>query len=54
MRVLLSAYGGRGDEPLVGLAVRLRALGAEVHECAPPDWAERPADSSDPIPRIAR
>ena len=30
VRVLLSTYGGRGDEPLVGLAVRLRALGAEV------------------------
>ena len=28
MRVLLSTDGGRGDEPLVGLAVRLRALGA--------------------------
>jgi vancomycin aglycone glucosyltransferase len=42
MRVLLSTYGGRGDvEPLVGLAVRLRALGAEVRVCAPPDWAER-------------
>jgi len=25
---------GRGDEPLVGLAVRLRALGAEVRVCA--------------------
>ena len=47
MRVLLSTYGGRGDEPLVGLAVRLRALGAEVRVCAPPDWAERPADSSE-------
>jgi len=47
VRVLLSAYGGRGDEPLVGLAVRLRALGAEVRVCAPPDWAERPADSSE-------
>ena len=41
MRVLLSTYGGRGDEPLVGPAVRLRALGAEVRVCAPPDWAER-------------
>jgi vancomycin aglycone glucosyltransferase len=38
MRVLLSTHGGRGDvEPLVGLAVRLRALGAEVRVCAPPD-----------------
>jgi vancomycin aglycone glucosyltransferase len=38
MRVLLSTYGSRGDvEPLVGLAVQLRALGAEVRMCAPPD-----------------
>ncbi|MFJ8792223.1 glycosyltransferase [Streptomyces sp. NPDC102462] len=38
MRVLLSTYGTRGDvEPLVALAVRLRALGAEVRMCAPPD-----------------
>jgi vancomycin aglycone glucosyltransferase len=30
MRVLLSTYGSRGGvEPLAGLAVRLRALGAE-------------------------
>ena len=30
MRVLLSTYGSRGDvEPMVGLAVQLRALGAE-------------------------
>ncbi len=44
MRVLLSTYGSRGDvEPLVGLAVRLRELGAEVQVCAPPDedFAER-------------
>ena len=47
MRVLLSTSGGRGDEPLVGLAVRLRALGAEVQVCAPPDRAERPSDSSE-------
>ena len=40
MRVLLSTYGGRGDvEPLVGLAVRLRELGAEVRICAPPDFS---------------
>lgn len=38
MRVLLSAYDSRGGvEPLVGLAVRLRELGAEVRVCAPPD-----------------
>jgi vancomycin aglycone glucosyltransferase len=38
VRVLLSTYGSRGDvEPMVGLAVRLRALGAEVRGCAPPD-----------------
>jgi UDP:flavonoid glycosyltransferase YjiC (YdhE family) len=30
MRVLLSTYGSRGDvEPMVGLAVQLRALGAD-------------------------
>jgi len=41
MRVLLSTYGSRGDvEPMVGLAVRLRALGAEMPVCAPPDFAE--------------
>ncbi|MFI2351714.1 glycosyltransferase [Streptomyces sp. NPDC019443] len=38
MRVLLSTYGSRGDvEPMVGLAVQLRALGAEVRVCAPQD-----------------
>ena len=38
MRVLLSAWGSRGDiEPLAALALRLRELGAEVRVCAPPD-----------------
>ncbi|MGH8793161.1 MAG: glycosyltransferase [Stackebrandtia sp.] len=38
MRVLLSTWGSRGDvEPVVGLAAELRALGAEVRVCAPPD-----------------
>ena len=38
MRVVLSTYGSRGDvQPLVGLAVQLRALGAEVRVCAPPE-----------------
>ena len=44
MRVLLSAYGShesRGDAlPMMGLAVQLRALGAEARVCAPPDCAE--------------
>jgi vancomycin aglycone glucosyltransferase len=34
----------RDVEPLVGLAVRLRALGAEVRGCAPPDCAEQLAE----------
>ncbi len=38
MKVLLSTYGSRGDvEPMVALAVQLRALGAHVQVCAPPD-----------------
>ena len=41
MRVLFSTYGSRADvEPIGGLAVRLRAPGAEVRVCAPPDFAE--------------
>jgi vancomycin aglycone glucosyltransferase len=40
MRGLLSTHGSRGDvEPMVGLGVRSRALGAEVRVCAPPDRA---------------
>ncbi|MEU0572277.1 glycosyltransferase [Nonomuraea sp. NPDC005983] len=52
MRVLLSTYGSRGDvEPLVGLAVRLRELGAEVRVCAPPDeeFAQRLAGVGVPL-----
>ncbi|WP_423834426.1 glycosyltransferase [Streptomyces manipurensis] len=38
MRALLTTWGSRGDvEPLVGLAVALRRLGAETVVCAPPD-----------------
>ncbi|MFE9929671.1 glycosyltransferase [Streptomyces sp. NPDC005533] len=38
MRVLLSTWGSRGDvEPLAGLAVAVRELGAEAVVCAPPD-----------------
>jgi UDP:flavonoid glycosyltransferase YjiC (YdhE family) len=50
VRALLSTYRGRGDvEPLLGLAVQLRALGAEVRVCAPPDWAERLAQFGVPL-----
>lgn len=52
MRVLLSTYDSRGGvEPLVGLAVQLRALGAEVRICAPPDdeFAERVAAFGVPL-----
>jgi vancomycin aglycone glucosyltransferase len=55
VRVLLSTYGGRGDvEPLVGLAVRLRALGAEARVCAPPDWSERLAQFGVPLVPIGQ
>ncbi len=38
MQVLLTTWGGRGDvEPLVGLAERLRARGAQVRLCVPRD-----------------
>lgn len=38
MRVLLTTWGSRGDvEPLVGLAVALRELGAQARVSAPPD-----------------
>ena len=41
MRVLLSTWGSRGDvEPLLGFAVALQELGAEVRLCAPPDFAD--------------
>ena len=50
MRVLLSTYDSRGGvEPLAGLAVRLRELGAEVRMCAPPDCAERLAEVGVPL-----
>ena len=41
MRVLLSTIGSRGDvQPLVALALQLRALGHEAHLCVPPDFRE--------------
>ncbi|MFJ3307465.1 glycosyltransferase [Streptomyces sp. NPDC086549] len=52
MRVVLSTYGSRGDvEPMVALAMALRALGAEVRVCAPADeeFAERLAGVGVPM-----
>nr|WP_086858894.1 glycosyltransferase [Amycolatopsis lexingtonensis] len=48
MRVLLSTYGSRGDvEPMGGFGAALRARGAEVRVCAPPDedFARRLAEA---------
>jgi vancomycin aglycone glucosyltransferase len=51
MRVLLSTYRSRGDlEPIAGLAVQLRTLGAEVRVCAPSDCAELRARVG--VPRV--
>jgi vancomycin aglycone glucosyltransferase len=42
--MLLSSWGSRGDvEPLLGLAVQLKAHGVDVRMCAPPDFAEHAA-----------
>ena len=52
MRVLLSTSGSGGDvEPMAGLAVQLRALGARVRMCAPPDkgFAELLAGAGVPL-----
>ncbi|SMD25079.1 glycosyltransferase [Kibdelosporangium aridum] len=55
MRVLLSTTGSRGDlEPLVALAVRLRALGAEVRMAAPPDYVQRLAEVDVPLVPVGR
>jgi vancomycin aglycone glucosyltransferase len=41
MRALLSTIGSRGDvQPLVALALRLKALGQEVRLCVPPDFRD--------------
>ena len=41
MRVLLSTIGSRGDvQPLVALALELRAFGHDVRFCVPPDFRE--------------
>jgi vancomycin aglycone glucosyltransferase len=41
MRVLLSTIGSRGDvQPLVALAVQLKAFGDDVRLCVPPDFRD--------------
>ena len=41
MRALLSTIGSRGDvQPLVALALQLKALGQEVRLCVPPDFQD--------------
>jgi vancomycin aglycone glucosyltransferase len=42
MRTLLSTIGSRGDvQPLVALALQLKARDQEVRLCVPPDFRER-------------
>jgi vancomycin aglycone glucosyltransferase len=41
MRALLSTIGSRGDvQPLIGLAIQLRASGHDARLCVPPDFRE--------------
>ena len=41
MRVLLSTVGSRGDvQPLLALALELRARGHQARLCAPPDFRD--------------
>ncbi len=41
MRLLLSTIGSRGDvQPMVALALELRAIGHDVRMCVPPDFRE--------------
>lgn len=55
MRVLLVAYGSRGDiEPMLALAARLQESGAEVRMCAPPDFAGPAEDAGVPLTPIGR
>ncbi len=53
MRILLSTIGSRGDiQPMVALALQLKALGQDVRLCVPPDfqdWIESYGISVTPI-----
>ena len=54
MRVLLSTHESHGDvEPMVGPAVRSRALGEEMPVCAP-DFAEPLARAGVPLVPIGQ
>jgi vancomycin aglycone glucosyltransferase len=51
----MSTYGSRGDvEPMVELAVQLRALGTEVPVCAHPDFAELLAHIGVPLAPVGQ
>jgi vancomycin aglycone glucosyltransferase len=58
MRVLLSTIGSRGDvQPLVALAMEMKALGNDVRLCVPPDfrgWIEGLGFSVTPIGPLLR
>lgn len=53
MRILLSTIGSRGDvQPLLALAIQLRALGDEVQFCVPPDFRILIEDRGFPVTPI--
>ena len=53
MRVLFSTIGSRGDvQPLVALAVELKALGQEVRLCVPPDFRDWTQGLGPPVTSI--
>ncbi|MEV6549834.1 glycosyltransferase [Streptomyces sp. NPDC051597] len=50
MRVLLVAYGSRGDvEPMLALGAALRACGVQVQVCAPPEFVEPREGGGTPV-----
>jgi vancomycin aglycone glucosyltransferase len=53
LRVLLSTIGSRGDvQPLVALALELKALGQEVCLCVPPDFCDWTSSFGIPVTPI--
>ena len=50
MRVLLSTIGSRGDvQPLVAIALELKAIGQDVRLCVPPDFRDWIEDLGMPV-----